>query len=449
MKQKNVILMVVAVGCGLVAAFLTSQMSAKGQVEQVDVVVAAKDLPVGTMITREELKTAVKTKKMPKDGLPPAYITNPEDLVDKRLSRPVRMEETFNPQDLSKGGAITLPEGYDMASLQIGVANAAAGFVGPGSRVNVLATVRLSNKTYAFPLLVNMLVVAVDTQTTYTKEGTFPTMNTVSFAVKEKEALLLSLAKSRGCSLELMLRHPSKSTDADKDYKIEDVIKLLQDEQNKADIKGTGTGDEKKPDPVEVKKPDTVTPPVTPPTTPAEVKKPDRAPPAVSPFAPPPTIPVKKILIAKRDITPHTDVTKDLIAEAFELKEVPKEFAPDALDDLTEVFGKQFKTGVSKGQWVTPFMVGIDPKAPPREDFVPKPGEPPVTPKPADPVKPEVVRRKTHDVAVHGTNGTIVHRYEEVKPGVWKKIAELSPEQAARDAREDKPEAPKAAPKAD
>ena len=34
MKQKNVILMVVAVGCGLVAAFLTSQMSAKGQIEQ-------------------------------------------------------------------------------------------------------------------------------------------------------------------------------------------------------------------------------------------------------------------------------------------------------------------------------------------------------------------------------------------------------------------------------
>src|SRR6266545_997298 len=236
MKQKNVILMVVAVGCGLVAAFLTSQMSAKGQVEQVDVVVAAKDLPVGTMITREELKTAVKVKKVPKDGLPPSYITNPEDLVDKRLSRPVRTEETFNPQDLSKGGAITLPEGYDMASLQIGVANAAAGFVGPGSRVNVNAVVKMGNKTYAFPLLVNMLVVAVDTQTTYTKEGTFPSMNTVSFAVKEKEALLLSLAKSRGCTLELLLRHPSKSSESDKEYKIETVLKLLSEEKEQPAI---------------------------------------------------------------------------------------------------------------------------------------------------------------------------------------------------------------------
>jgi Flp pilus assembly protein CpaB len=113
MKQKNVILMVVAVGCGLVAAFLTSQMSAKSNVEQVEVLVAAKDLPVGTTLTREDLSNdkMVKIRKMPKDGLPPAYVISREELIDKRLSRPVRAEETFNPQDLLKGGAITLPRG--------------------------------------------------------------------------------------------------------------------------------------------------------------------------------------------------------------------------------------------------------------------------------------------------------------------------------------------------
>jgi Flp pilus assembly protein CpaB len=438
MKQKNVILMVVAVGCGLVAAFLTSQMSAKGQVEQVDVVVAAKDIPVGTMLSREELKTLVKVKKMPKDGLPPAFVTNPEDLVDKRLSRPVRTEETFNPQDLSKGGAITLPEGYDMVSLQVGVANAAAGFVGPGSRVNVNATLRLGNKLYAFPLLVNMLVVAVDTQTTYTKEGTFPTMNTVSFAVKEKEALLLSLAKSRGCTLELLLRHPSKSTATDKDYNIEEVLKLLQDEQHPGGIKGPAN-DEKKP----------TDPPVSP-VKPADVAVapiPTVKPPETG-FAPPPSIAVKKVLIAKRDIAPHTDVTQELVAEAFELQDAPKDFAADGLSDLTNALGKQFKVGVAKGQWVTAFMVGIDPKPTPRDSFTPKPPEASTAPVQPSEVKP-VVQRKFHDVAVHGTHGTIVHRFEEVKPGQWKKIAELTPEQAAKTAREDKPEEPKAAPKAD
>ena len=37
MKQKNIVLMVVAVGCGLVAAFLTSKMSAKTVDEKVEV----------------------------------------------------------------------------------------------------------------------------------------------------------------------------------------------------------------------------------------------------------------------------------------------------------------------------------------------------------------------------------------------------------------------------
>jgi len=203
--------------------------------EMVEVVVAARDLPVGTVFTREDLKSVVKLKKLPKDALPPTFVTNVEDLLDKRISRPVRAEETFNLQDIVKGGGLTLPEGYDMVSIPFNASNG-SGFVGPGSRVNVLAAMRKGNKVYAFPLLVNVLVVAVDTQTTSTKEGTFPSMNTVSFAVKEKEALLLSLAKSRGCTIELMLRHPNKSSEDDKNYDIDTVLKLLSEEKEQPAI---------------------------------------------------------------------------------------------------------------------------------------------------------------------------------------------------------------------
>jgi Flp pilus assembly protein CpaB len=438
MKQKNVILMVVAVGCGLVAAFLTSQMSAKSQVEQIEVVVATKDLPVGTVLNRDDLKASVRMKKVPKDGLPPSFVTNPEDLVDKRLARPVRAEETFNPQDLTKGGVITLPEGYDMVSLQVGVANAAAGFVGPGSRVNVNATLRLGNKLYAFPLLVNMLVVAVDNNTAYTKDGTFPSMNTVSFAVKEKEALLLSLAKSRGCSIELMLRHPTKTSDTDKNYNIDEVLKILQDDQNPGGIKGAVGGDSEsgkqgntQPGESNKKSTDLGTP-VTP---------------AIPDAGPAPHFAVVKVLVAKRDIAPHTDVTNDLIAEAFEPREVPKDLVNDALLDFSEALNLQFKTGVAKGQWVTRSMVGLELKPKPQDGFVPpKPGEPvPVNPNLPGSVKP-VVRAKIHDVSVHTTHGTVIYRFQEVAPGQWKKIAELTPEQAAKDDRMYRPEEPKAAP---
>lgn len=435
MKQKNIVLMVVAVGCGLVAAFLTAQMSAK-PIDQVEVVVAAKDLPVGTMLTRDDLKNAVKIAKRPKEGLPPTSVVNPEELVDKRLSRPIRAEEVINSQDLSKGGVITLPEGHDMVSLQLGAGNAAAGFVGPGSRVDVIATLRLGSKIEAFPLLVNMLVVAVGTETAYSKEGTFPNLNMVSFAVKGKEAYLLSLAKTRGCTIELMLRHPGKSTAADKDFDINRVIDKLSDEKEKSLVSAPDT---KSGEPTG--KPTEPVPAVTPPKT-------DMGPP-VMPLMPqvqppePPAAPMVKVLVAKQDIAPNTEITKDLIAEQFEEKALPKEFAGNAMGDLTEALGKFLKTGVAKDQWVTPSMVGLQSsKVRPPEEFKPKPS---VEPKgPSEEPKP-VAPRKFHDVTIHTANGTTVLRYEEVAPGKWKKIAELTPERAAQN---DGP-APKAEPKTD
>lgn len=408
MKQKNVILMVVAVGCGLVAAFLTSQMNAKGQVEQVDVLVAAKDLPVGTMITRDDVDKYVKVKRMPKDGLPPAFVTEKEALLDKRLSRPLHAEETFNPQDLLKGGAITLPPGYGMVSLQVGVGQAAAGFVGPGSRVDVLATLRLTNKLYSFPLLVNMLVVAVNTQTTIDAGhgGAFPNLSMVSFAVKEKEALVLSLAKTRGCSLELLLRHPETSDPNEKNDKLEDVVKLLSDERAREDVKVIG-GDAKVQEPKDTEK---------------------KAQPETSPVAPAPSIPVVKVPVAKQDIAPNTTITNDLVAEAFEWKELPKDFAGDAVVDFSDWVGKAFKTGVAKSQWVTKAMLGEPAtKAPPQETFnAPKPS-------PEEKAAKPVARKKTHDVAVHTAHGTVIHRYEEYAPGKWKKVAELNQGQATKD----------------
>lgn len=426
MKQKNVILMVVAVGCGLVAAFLTSQMSAK-PVEQVEVVVAAKDLPVGTVFTKEEMKSLIKMKKVSKDGLPPAYITNPDELIDKRLSRPRGLEETFNPADLNKGMA--LPDGCDLMALSIGSSSAASGFIVPGSRVDIMASLKLGNTLKVFKLLVNTLIVNVNQDTTNNKNGVYPDVSQVGLALTEKERVLLELARARSCNLVITLRNTNKPADSDKAYNIDEVIKLLEDGQNPTVVKAGTEPNEKRPD-------GTVPDPVKPadPVKPMDPVKPVE----------PPVVKVVKVLVAKHDIAPHTDVTADLVAEAFELKELPKDFAGDAMSDLTDALGKQLKTGVAKGQWVTPAMVGIEFKqGPPQDPFV----KPDTTPTPVTPpaaVKP--VARKKHDLSVHTASGTVVHRYEEVAPGQWKKIAELSPEQAARD--DNKAEAPKAAPDA-
>lgn len=439
MKQKNVILMVVAVGCGLVAAFLTSQMTAKNQ-EMVDVLVASRDLSVGTTFTKEEISKQVAYAKRPKEGLPPVLVNNPDDLLGKKLSRPIHAGETFNPADLSVGGVV-IPEGYDMVTMPASVISAAGGFVGPGSRVDVIASARLGSKVHVFPLLVNMQVLAVDNNTTYEKNGVFTQLSGVSFAVTNDDTMLLNLAQARGATLSLRLRNANKKAETrDEEAKVrKEAQDLLKDEQNQNVVKTGGTDETNRP-----KQPDTkVEVPVLPekPTKP-EVETP-KQPEVIAPH-----IATVKVPMAKADIAPNTDITGDLIADAFEWKELPKDLATDAVIDLGEFTGKALKTGVAKGQWVTKAMVGLKaPKPAPQDQFVfpkPQPEEPkdPKDPKPVQPAETNpVVKRKTHDVAIHTPSGTVIYRYEEVKPGQWKKVAELTPEQAA--VQDDKKDAPK------
>lgn len=431
MKQKNLVLMVVAVGCGLGAAFLTSQMSAKQPppVEQVEVLVASKDLPAMTLITAEDLPKVTRRKAFPKAAVPPRVVDVDSDLVGKRLGRGLAADEPFNPADLVKG-LIDPPPGYDTYTLPIGAVQAVAGFVSPGCRVDVLGTVRLRNQIRVLPILVNMLVLAVDTKTQYPKEGAFLTVNTVSFAVDRKQALLIKLAQARSCDMSLLLRNPDEaSNELDKQYKIDTVIKLLQDEESKAEV-ADGEGRSRKAEPQ---------PELAPPPTPR-----------------PETV---RVPVAAADLPPGTPLTADLLADpkAFAARELPKEVAADAVADYGPYLGQTLRTGLGKGQWATPGLIGpAAPKGVVKDEFAP-PKEPPAPPPAAkEPPKPapKPAPRPTHDVALHTPSGSKVFRYEEVRPGEWRLLGEVRPTAPAPaampPAEAAKPDAPKPdAPKPD
>ncbi len=392
MKQKNIVLMVVAVGCGLVAAFLTSQMSAKpAAVEKVDVIVAAKDLTVGTQYTKEDLAKVLKRKSVNKDSVPPNIIEVEDELLEKRLTRTIRTDETIGKADLTKGTFVTIPSGLSMVSLPISLQNSVHGFVLPGSKVDVLASVTLNNKVRVLPILVNMLVLAVDSNTqTPNGAGTFQTVSTISFAVDRKQALLIQLARARHCEMTLLLRNQDdKENENDRGYQIDEVMKLLQNGEIKDPSEGGGE-----------KTPVTETP---------------------SPMALP-KIEMVKVPAAIDEIPAGTQITNDLIAEKFKLIELPKDLAADAVTDLAVLADEKqvLRTGLGKGQWVTKSLFGkAEPKAPPRDEFsIPKPG-------PGE-VKP-ALENSTRDVAIHTAGGTRYFRYEEVAPGEWKLRGEVNP----------------------
>jgi Flp pilus assembly protein CpaB len=188
-------------------------------VDLIAVPVAARDLPVGTMITKDELSKSVNWKRVRSDSLPPHYVADEADLVGQRLTRPVLKDETFAPGALTKRQTLLLPEDLDVFSLPISAAAGAGGFVGPGSRVDVLAGLRRGEKLEVFPLLENVLVVAVETRVVPENPRDEQPDCTVSFALDQEQALLLTLARQRECRLELLLRHPGKPAPTREDYK--------------------------------------------------------------------------------------------------------------------------------------------------------------------------------------------------------------------------------------
>lgn len=409
MKQRNLVLMVVAVGCGLVAAFLTSQMSAKPTtVEKVEVIVAAKDLSVGQQLSKDELKTMLKRKSIAKEAVPPDVIETEEEFLEKRLVRTIRAEEMIGKKDLTKGGVVSIPSGMLMVAMPITLPNAVHGFVLPGSKVDVIASVNLSNNVRVLPILVNMLVLAVDSNTQAPQNApTVPNLSTVSFAVSSKQALLIQLAKARHCDMTLVLRNQEdKENENDKGYKIEEVVKLL----THGDIKEPGSDVKEGTEP----KPKEVATPAMP-TTPAPT--------------PAGKVEVVKVPAASEDIPAGTLITGDLIEQKFKLIELPKDLAADAVTDLAALADDKqvLRTGLGKGQWVTKSLFGnADPKLSPRSDFVipSKPGpnevKPPVKPVPVEP-------KKTFDVAIHTAGGTTFWRYEEQANGQRKLLGQVFP----------------------
>ncbi|MBA4188955.1 MAG: Flp pilus assembly protein CpaB [Planctomycetaceae bacterium] len=404
MKQKNLVLMGIAVACGLVAAILTANMGKPPTIEMVDVLAAKKDLTTGTAFTKDNVEDLTEVKPIPKTMIPAEakIILKKEDLIGKRLSRATHQGEYFNVADVGIKTQILFEAGQDIMSLPMTAAKAASGFVGPGSRVDILASVIDGTQREVFTLLPDMHVLAVDAEQDLTKQQVFPEMRMVSFAVTQKQALLITLANQRNCNLELLLRHP----DAPKrEYNIDKTLTML---------KTLG----KDPGGVEMV---------------SEAKKEKMV----------------KVYIAKENIPANTEIDEELIKTKFDLVEKPEEHFKGACTDLSPFYG-QFKvltTGVAKDAYVLNAMIGAAPikgvvGAPPADvDITKLPPKVEVTPEQALEVAPfphlyippAPPAPRIRDVAIHTTKGTIVHRYQETGIGTeeWKLIAILSPTEAA------------------
>jgi pilus assembly protein CpaB len=229
MKGKTMVLMAVAVGFGLVAAFLTTQMTARPPAPKVTkVVVANKKVERGLKIT--DPNQFFMLKEVPETAVPKSALTNLEAIKDKIPNRIIAPDSYVTLEDFVAETGPKLEKGQRAVAIRVDQEKTAGGFVMPNRRVDIILTERdQQGNPISKTLMTNMLVLAVD-QLLGPEEGKsskIPT--TVTLAVTPRQAERLAAAREKG-QLSLALRPPeedsAKSTDEglDEDNSIEIVV---------------------------------------------------------------------------------------------------------------------------------------------------------------------------------------------------------------------------------
>jgi len=210
---------------GLLAGYLAlvyvSEEPAPLQAEEprgTQVVVAGRDLPLGSILTREDLEVV----EWPSGALPDGFVSQPGEAVGRGVITPVRRNEPLLAAKLASreaGGGlpITIPEGLRAVSVAVDEGSGVAGVVLPGTRVDVLATVMPGtnrSETTTRIILQKIPVLTAD-QTYQTDPGGEPTLVTVvTLLVDPHEAEALTLAATEG-KIQLALRNTLDSDSVD------------------------------------------------------------------------------------------------------------------------------------------------------------------------------------------------------------------------------------------
>lgn len=174
------------------------------------VVVAARDLPAGTIVRRED----VETVDWPGGAIPEGFATQPGDVVGRGLIIEVRRNEPMLGWKLAEkeaggGLSITIPEGLRAVSVEVDEVVGVAGFVLPGTRVDVLATVMPGTdrrQTTTRIILQNVRALAADQQYQQDIDGEPQYVTVVTLLVTPDEAEALTLAATEG-RIQLALRN--------------------------------------------------------------------------------------------------------------------------------------------------------------------------------------------------------------------------------------------------
>jgi len=212
------VVLLLALGSGLAAAWLAlnylqqqSEDAAPGTVINVDeVVVAARDLNVGHVLTPEDIKLV----QWPGEFLPEGYGSSSDELLGRGIITPVKENEPLLSTKLAlkeAGGGlpIVIHPGMRAVSVEVDEVVGVAGFVLPGARVDVIVTLDqgdFQDNPVARIVLQGVPVLAAGQEIQESADGQPQTVTVITLEVDPEEAEVLILSATKG-HIQMALRN--------------------------------------------------------------------------------------------------------------------------------------------------------------------------------------------------------------------------------------------------
>lgn len=185
------------------------QQTTPKQRPTVPVVVAARDIQMGTVVSEGDVKIA----QWPEDVAPSSRASTSTAVVGRAALAPIHANEPLLPHRLSATGSgaglpVLISAGSRALSVRVEDVVGIAGFVQPGSRVDVLVTARSNNEARSAVLLQGVRVLATGHQLNATQDSSASQSSAViTLEVTPAQAEMLTLASSEG-RIQLALRNP-------------------------------------------------------------------------------------------------------------------------------------------------------------------------------------------------------------------------------------------------
>jgi pilus assembly protein CpaB len=177
------------------------------------VVLAAKDLQVGEMLEADDVRVA----ELPASEVPAGAFHNRRDVLGHGVIAVVAKNEVLLPSKVatdkaSAGLPALIPANMRAVSVRVNDVVAVAGFVTPGTRVDVLVTGNPSTnaETVTTTVLENVEVLAAGQKMQANSEGRPENVTVITLLVSPEDAQKLTLASADG-KIQLALRNPMDS----------------------------------------------------------------------------------------------------------------------------------------------------------------------------------------------------------------------------------------------